>query len=95
MKFKQNYRGDEGSLRPRGFLRLSPALLGNQCALDVDRNGFAYIPHFREPIDGDITYGDTSMSIDWLSREFPEWKIEATDCSPEDPYQLRVFLPPG
>jgi glycosyltransferase involved in cell wall biosynthesis/SAM-dependent methyltransferase len=58
------------------------------------RNGFAYIPHLREPIDGDITYGDTSMSVDWLTREFPEWKVEATDCSPKDPYQHRVFLSP-
>ncbi len=59
------------------------------------RNGFAFVPHQREPIDGDITYGDTSISIDWLTREFPEWKIESFDCSPKDPYQRRVFLRPG
>lgn len=26
--------------------------------------GFAFIPHNREPIDGDVTYGDTSIALD-------------------------------
>jgi peptidoglycan/LPS O-acetylase OafA/YrhL len=58
------------------------------------RNSFAFVPHLREPIDGDITYSDTSVSIDWLTREFPEWKIETFDCSPKAPYQRRVFFAP-
>ena len=27
---------------------------------------FAFVPHNREPIDGDITYGDTSISLEYV-----------------------------
>jgi len=57
-------------------------------------HGFAFVPHGREPIDGDITYGDSSMSLEWLAAEFPEWKIETSDYGAQDPYQLRVFMRP-
>lgn len=59
------------------------------------RSGFAFVPHRREPIEGDITYGDASISVDWLTREFPEWKIENVDCSPNDVLQRRIYLSPA
>ncbi len=104
MKLLRSYIADNGilviTIRPEVYWLMSGAIDPSSKRSPQDlleehrRNGFAFVPHQREPIDGDITYGDTSISIDWLTREFPEWKIEATDCSPKDPYQRRVFLSP-
>jgi SAM-dependent methyltransferase len=58
------------------------------------KTGFAFVPHRRLPIDGDITYGDTSLTFDWLSREFPTWQIVGHDRSLDDPFQILVFLTP-
>jgi SAM-dependent methyltransferase len=30
------------------------------------RQGISFLPHDRSPIDGNITYGDTSISLEWL-----------------------------
>lgn len=58
------------------------------------KEGFAFNPHNREPIDGDVTYGDSSMSLDWLAATFPEWTIKATDRCLNDPLQQYVFMVP-
>jgi SAM-dependent methyltransferase len=58
-------------------------------------SGFAFMPHNRAPIDGDITYGDTSMTLEWLERNCPEWALCATDRSLEDPWQRYLFLEPS
>jgi SAM-dependent methyltransferase len=60
-----------------------------------DREGFAFMPHQLEPIDGDITYGDTSMTLDFIGRRWPQWKIAGTAQNPGDPLQTVVFLLPG
>ena len=57
--------------------------------------GFAFMPHFRAPINGDITYGDTSMSLDFINKRWPQWKIAGTDSNPSDPWQIVVFLQPA
>ena len=54
--------------------------------------GFAFLPHNRPPIDGDVTYGDTSMSLDWIREAFPMAEILGTDRSLDDPYQTYVFI---
>lgn len=59
-----------------------------------DEKGFAFKPHNRVPIDGDVTYGDTSMSIAYFEDNFPEWKIAAIECNDIDPYQVILFLVP-
>ena len=54
--------------------------------------GFAFTPHNREPVDGDITFGDTSMTTDWFVKNNPEWSIAAYDRSIDDPMQRYLFL---
>ena len=54
--------------------------------------GFAFLPHQRQAIDGDITYGDTSMSLDWIAKSFPQASLYGIDRSLKDPYQIYVFL---
>ena len=59
-----------------------------------EEKGFAFTPLDLHLIDGDITYGDTSMSIEYIHQNFPEWKIEATEYNDADPYQIILFLKP-
>jgi SAM-dependent methyltransferase len=59
-----------------------------------DKTGFAFMPHNRTPIDGDITYGDTSIALDYISNNFPQWKVELVEWNEIDPYQIILFLKP-
>lgn len=54
--------------------------------------GYAFMPHHREPIDGDITYGDTSMTLEYIEQHWPQWRVLGTDHNPSDPWQILVFL---
>jgi SAM-dependent methyltransferase len=38
-------------------------------------SGFAFAPHKRAAVDGDVTYGDTSMSLDYLRDKFPAYRV--------------------
>ncbi|MBK1617701.1 class I SAM-dependent methyltransferase [Lamprobacter modestohalophilus] len=55
-------------------------------------NGFSFLPHNRPPIDGDITYGDTSMDLSWLENAVPEAEILGMDRSLRDSFQRYIFL---
>lgn len=54
--------------------------------------GFAFLPHVRQAVDGDVTYGDTSISLDWLRENFSGARLLGIDRSLKDPYQIYVFL---
>jgi SAM-dependent methyltransferase len=56
------------------------------------QQGFSFLPHDRPPVDGGVTYGDTSMSLDWLRHSFQKLKIVGVDRSLSDAYQIYVFL---
>jgi SAM-dependent methyltransferase len=55
-------------------------------------NGFSFLPHSQSAVDGDITYGDTSMSLNWIKETFPRVSIVGIDRSLDDPMQVYVFL---
>lgn len=59
-----------------------------------EETGFAFLPHIRAPVDGEVTYGDTGLSLDWLARQAPEWQVCGTTASSDDPFQIIVFLRP-
>jgi 2-polyprenyl-3-methyl-5-hydroxy-6-metoxy-1,4-benzoquinol methylase len=59
-----------------------------------DQKGFAFIPHNRLPINGDITFGDTSISLDYIHSNWKEWRLINTDINYCDPTQLYLFLSP-
>ncbi len=63
-------------------------------AVQHRQEGFAFNPHNWAPIDGDVTYGDSSMTLDWITATFPDWTIKATDRCLNDPLQRYVFLVP-
>ena len=55
-------------------------------------NGIAFRPHRILAIDGDITYGDTSMSLDHIKRTFTDWTIVGEERTLDDPYQSIIYL---
>ena len=54
--------------------------------------GFAFRPHNREAIDGDITYGDTSISLDYIKTRFSNLKLHKIERTMDDPYQMILFF---
>jgi SAM-dependent methyltransferase/uncharacterized damage-inducible protein DinB len=59
------------------------------------QTGFAYTPHNRPPVDGDITFGETSISLDYLAANFRQWTLASHLINSIDPYQVVVFLRPA
>jgi SAM-dependent methyltransferase len=55
-------------------------------------HGFAFRPHARPAIDGDVTYGDTSMTQAWFEASFPSLEVVRTDRAASDPFQTYWFL---
>ena len=59
-----------------------------------DRTGFAFWPHNRPPVDGDVTFGETTMKMETIEELCSKWKTIGYDRSLQDPHQLIVLLPP-
>jgi SAM-dependent methyltransferase len=59
-----------------------------------ERQGFAFAPFDLPKIDGDLTYGNTSMTLSWLERNVKGWRVKGVDRSLDDPYQVYLFLAP-
>jgi SAM-dependent methyltransferase len=57
--------------------------------------GFAFAPHNRAPVDGDVTYGDSSMTLDYIAKTFPGLRIVGLDWNETDSLQIIVFLARG
>jgi SAM-dependent methyltransferase len=84
------------TIRPVEYWCIGDRDDGDKTALIAQhrRRGFAFQPHNRERVDGDITYGDTSMTPEWIAAEFPYWRLSGLDRSLDDPYQIYVLLQP-
>jgi len=84
------------TIRPREYWASDPRLQNKAAGLEHlhDTVGFSFSPHQRPPVDGDITFGDTSMTLEWLQANAPEWEIVDFDRNLSDPYQAIVFLRP-
>lgn len=57
-----------------------------------DRTGFAFRPGNRPPIDGDVTFGHTTMKIEMIEELCPRWKVIGYDWSLQDSLQMIVLL---
>lgn len=85
------------TIRPEEYWQFDPDTTPQQKRDMRQRHddvGFAFHPHLRSPVDGDVTYGDTSMTLAWLEAHAPDWKIVGTDRSLEDSLQRYIFLVP-
>jgi SAM-dependent methyltransferase len=102
LKTLRNYISDSGVLaitfRPIEYW----AFAGHVGASDArrlteaGRSGFAFKPHDHGPAtNGEITYGDTSISVDWLSDHCMDWKVRSTDRLLGDRMQTYLYLTPA
>ena len=84
------------TIRPEEYWKVDPNATktksSDRLILLHESRGFAFQPHEREAVDGDITYGDTSMSLEWIGDTFPDLEVVGTDVSISDPTQRIVFL---
>jgi SAM-dependent methyltransferase len=64
----------------------------NHMKSDHNKTGFAFSPHQFNEVNGEQTYGDTSISLDWLNKNAKGWKIRGIDRSLDDEYQIYVFM---
>jgi len=87
------------TIRPASYWDKDTEVSGTPKAEELKRihteKGFAFVPHAREAVDGDITYGDTSISPDYIRREWTDWELLGTDRVLQDPNQTIVFLRPA
>ena len=60
-----------------------------------NKAGFAFIPHNLLPIDGEITYGDSSISLSYFDAHFPQWKLAGVDYNLIDENQVILFFRPA
>lgn len=102
----RNYVGDNGllviTIRPEEYWHIAAAS-GQSVDIPINveerlrehqEQGFTFIPHQRDPIEGDVTYGDSSMTLDSLSRQAAGWRVEGYDHTLDDQHQLIVYLKP-
>ena len=84
------------TVRPVDFwpivTRIAPEERQNQIVLH-QRDGFAYVPDTFPVIEGEVIFGDTSMTPEWIERQFPFWRVEAYDRG-IDPWQTILMLTP-
>jgi SAM-dependent methyltransferase len=98
----RRYISDKGlmliTVRPIEYWDADPNILpdlARQFRTAQREQGFAFRPHQRAPVDGDITYGDTGMSVRWIEANIPRWTVASIDHSLDDPYQIYVALWPS
>jgi hypothetical protein len=96
----RSYISEEGvlviTIRPKEYWYIhNEGTLASEMTRMHDEKGFAYTPHNRPPIENDITYGDTSISMNYFYSNFPQWKIACVDYNLIDPYQVILFLKPA
>jgi SAM-dependent methyltransferase len=76
-------------------LARSKGLVEHQIAMHKEK-GFSFLPHGhdgdRPRIDGEMTYGDTSFTLEWLSTNFPQLVLKGVDRSLDDSLQYYLFL---
>ena len=84
------------TIRPKEYWHgASPGAVAAATIKTHDETGFAFIPHNRPPIDGDITFGDTSISLGYFAARFPQWKLARVDYNLMDVYQVILSFQPA
>jgi SAM-dependent methyltransferase len=64
----------------------------SQMLEDHDHKGFAFYPHQKKMIMGEVTYGETTASVNFLKNTFPGLEFAGIEWSEADPFQVMVFL---
>jgi SAM-dependent methyltransferase len=59
-----------------------------------EKSGFAFVSHGREAVDGEVTYGEASLSFEWIENHAKGWEMIGYDRSVIDPSQIHAYLVP-
>jgi SAM-dependent methyltransferase len=98
----RRYIKDDGllviTIRPVEYWSLNESVHGlrdtTRQRVQHAESGFAFSPA-GFPVEGEETYGNTSTTTAWITRNIPEWSVAGVDRSLDDAYQLYVFLRPA
>jgi len=86
------------TIRPIEYWALSRNFIPSMPVEDLETahrsSGFAFMPHELQTVAEERTYGDTSMSLEWLDQNADGWRVVGHDLSLDDAYQIIVFLKP-
>ncbi len=83
------------TIRPVEYWRYHKnGAMASQMVRAHEEKGFAFAASASAPIDGDVTFGDTSISIEYLKRNLPQWDLVSIDYNLIDSYQVILFLKP-
>jgi SAM-dependent methyltransferase len=90
-------------IKPEGLLAITVrpseywAFIGQHNKRDLSRlieahnaTGYAYLGHS----DREHEYGDTSMSLEFIAANFPDWQVVRAGAALQDPLQVVVYLKP-
>ena len=83
------------TIRPPEYWNAAPGIAPDSAVRlreEHARSGFACVAHQRAPVEGDLTYGDCSMSIGWLTNAASGWQVVAASSATGDPLQCCVVL---
>lgn len=84
------------TVRPGDFWRESERPEADARLAEHAARGFAFQPADVPPTrDGDVPYGDSSTTLDYIRGEWPEFEIAAVEINGADPYQMIVLLRPA
>ena len=72
------------TIRPKQYWHAHGHTVAEQMMAKHDHSGLAFLPHNRMPIDGDITFGDTSMSVEYIKTNFSPWRLLSQTCNTID-----------
>jgi SAM-dependent methyltransferase len=56
--------------------------------------GFAFTPHERAPVGDEVTFGDASISLEYVEKAWPGWSVVGSQRG-ADPLQQLVLLRPA
>jgi SAM-dependent methyltransferase len=59
-----------------------------------ERRGFAFAPHNRGIADDEETYGDTSISLEYIRKSWTAWEVAGHQINKIDQLQRIVYLKP-
>lgn len=57
------------------------------------QSGFAFRPHNLPAVDGDVTYGDSSVDIEWFAQRYAQWDLRGLDRGWDDQQTVLLLTP--
>ena len=87
------------TIRPVEYWELSRNFIADMPVDDLIKahrsDGFAFRAHDWQTLETEKTYGDTSMTFEWLTANADGWSIVGHELSLDDAHQIIVFLKPS